>query len=240
MPEQDLNLDDFMEQAAGFLAARRTQHGDNIFMLADDDKDDDEIDLDDPDGQDDPDDQDDQDDSDDDQDDEDSKPATKEDGSPVTQKDFTALNEALKKERKEHRALKRAKGKAGADGEPDEAMLEKATEAAEAKFKPLLVNQAAKAAFVSAGLKLPEGREDSVMKRVLKQLDMEDLELDEDGEVDGLDDQIADIKADFPELFEAPKRRRTGRQIDGAERGKGAGQDEDSASLLTKQMRGGR
>lgn len=69
-----------------------------------------------------------------------------------------------------------------------------ATTASEKKWKPRIVTSAAKTALVEAGL---VGSPD----RLLKMLDHDDIDVDEDGEVSGLDDQIADLKADYPELF---------------------------------------
>lgn len=45
-----------------------------------------------------------------------------------------------------------------------------------------------------------EGWNGKAMPRILKLLDLDSLEVDEDG-VTGLEDQIADLKADFPEFF---------------------------------------
>jgi hypothetical protein len=63
-----------------------------------------------------------------------------------------------------------------------------------AEQKPKLIKQAARAAFVSAGL---QGSPD----RLVKLLDMDDIEIDDDGDIEGLDDQVEELKAEFPKLF---------------------------------------
>jgi hypothetical protein len=99
-----------------------------------------------------------------------------------------------------------------------------AAEEAERRFKPVAVRSAAMAELVKAGFQNPtEGRID----RMVHRLDMDDIDVDPDtGRVEGLLDQIIDLKADFPELFtpaepekpaEPQQRRRTPR-INGADR----------------------
>jgi hypothetical protein len=46
------------------------------------------------------------------------------------------------------------------------------------------------------------------VNRLVKMVDLADVEIDDSGEVTGLDDQIDEIKADFPDLFN-PQRRRS-------------------------------
>lgn len=62
------------------------------------------------------------------------------------------------------------------------------------KFKKLFVNTAAKSALAEAGLA-------TGTDRMLKLLDLSSVEVDEDGSISGLSDQIADLKEDFPDLF---------------------------------------
>lgn len=65
------------------------------------------------------------------------------------------------------------------------------------KFKTLFVNTAAKAALAEAGLSVGTDR-------FLKMLDLSSVEVDDSGNVTGLDDQIADLKEEFKDLL-APK-----------------------------------
>jgi len=79
-----------------------------------------------------------------------------------------------------------------------EAAREEAAAAAEQRLKPVVVNAAAKAALLAAGL---NDTSDAKIKKLLRTLDLGDIDIDEDGEVSGLDDQIDGIKDAFPELF---------------------------------------
>jgi hypothetical protein len=144
----------------------------------------------------------------------------KDDGSVFTRRDFDALQEALRKSRKEARTAKR---QTGPDGSKD--AEEDAAAAAEAKFKPLLVRQAAKAAFAAAGLASGTG-----LSRALKLLDVDDLVVGDDGEVEGLDEQIDEIRQDFPGLFEAKSAGRHPGRVDGGARGSEGARKELSAS----------
>jgi hypothetical protein len=81
--------------------------------------------------------------------------------------------------------------------------VEEARAEAESRFKPMIVGKAARLGLVAAGL-APDTSEDR-MKRLLKMIDMSDVDLDEDGEVSGLEDQIDQIKESLPELFRKPE-----------------------------------
>lgn len=240
MPETDPQ--DFEAMAAAILAHSKATRADAMMMADvglggsdndDDDQDDDEDQNDSSGGSggsgSGSDDQDDDDENDDDQDDEDSKPAVKEDGSPVTLKDWNALNESLKASRKAERAAKRA---ARGKGTTNTAEADKA---AEAKYKPILVKQAARGALVEAGLIVAKGKEQTAISKALKLIDMDEIELDEDGEVEGLTEQIQELKESFPELFV----RRGGRRIAGEERGRAPGKSESSADTLAGLIGGG-
>lgn len=143
--------------------------------------------------------------------------ATKDDGSPVTAADWVALNEALRKARKDAREAKRAKPQEPTSEAPDvDKVKAEAIAEAAAQWKPRVVKQAARSAFLEAGLVLPKDNADAAMSRALKLLEMDDLDITDDGQVDGLREQVDEIKRDFPELFAAP-RTRPGR-IDSADK----------------------
>lgn len=91
----------------------------------------------------------------------------------------------------------------------DDDISAKVDEKAAEVWKPIVVNSAARAAFAEAGA--------TVTPRLLKMLDLSDLEVNPDGSVEGLDDQIADIKEDFPQLFVATDKKR--RNIDSGPKG---------------------
>jgi len=89
--------------------------------------------------------------------------------------------------------------KAAADPDSVETKLAEAkAEAAketEATWRPKVVNASARAALASAGC--------TATDRMLRLIDTTTLDIDDDGEVTGLDDQIAELKKDFPEKFGA-------------------------------------
>lgn len=68
---------------------------------------------------------------------------------------------------------------------------------AEKKYHPQLVNLAGRNALLAAGV--PSGK----VKRALRLIDMDDVEIDDDGEVIGIEDAIDELKDEWPELFAA-------------------------------------
>lgn len=150
---------------------------------------------------------------------------------PPTKADWDATQAKLKKanaqaasHRKEADELKR-RGETDTEAAVRSAR-EEAEKAAEDVWKPRFVRKAAAAALVEAGLNGPADR-------LLKLIDMDEVEIDEDGELSGLDQQVRSLKKDFPSLFGA----RGGGAIDGADRGGRAsggkpGLSKASAALL--------
>lgn len=177
---------------------------------------DDDEDMLDDDDSDDSDDDDEKDDEKDGEDDE-PKPPVKPDGTPYTQTDIDNLREALRKERRANRAKKKTDGKDGKDDAPDpDEQREQIETEVSGKWKTATVRSAARSALSEAGLiGKPE--------RLLKLLDLDDIdvEFDDDGEVDidGLDEQIADLKKEYPHLF-----RKKGGKLDAS-----AGRDRDES-----------
>lgn len=155
---------------------------------------------------------------------------------PPAKQDWDNLQLALKKARQDARAAKRDAKKEPAEGEKPENIERAATEKAEARFKPILVRQAARAAFVEAGLLVPKGKTEGVMARVMKLLDHDDLDVDDNGDVTGLDEQITEIKAEFPEMFV----RKGGQRVDGADRGDFVSDKKASADRLAAILTGSR
>jgi hypothetical protein len=140
------------------------------------------------------------------------KPAAK----VVTQADLDRALGALEKERT---AAKEARGKvrdltaqlraaqqgtapSAAGDEAAAKAVEDAVAAAESRFKPMVVNEAARAALFAAGLSPDTGT--ATLKKLLKMIDMADVDVDEDG-VSGLEDQIDQIKDAIPALFAKPE-----------------------------------
>lgn len=162
------------------------------------------------------------------QNEEDTTPYVKEDGKPFTAKDYEALNTALQNARKAERAARRA-----AKGKP--ADNDAAAKAAEAKYKPIVVKQAARGALLEAGLAVEKGKEQAALSKALKLLDMDEIDLSDDGDVEGLTEQIDELKSTWPQLFV----RKGTRRIDGADRGTPPGKKLSSADQLTAMLTGG-
>lgn len=141
------------------------------------------------------------------------KPATK----GPTQADLERVTGALEKERgaakaarqtvRELQAEVRALKKAAEPKSGDDEAVVKAVEAARAeeaaKFKPIVVTKAARAALLEAGLATDTPAEK--VKKMMRLIDFDDIDFDEDGEISGLEDQVEQIKTDFPELFRKPE-----------------------------------
>lgn len=163
-------------------------------------------------------------------------PLLKDDGTPVTAADWAAVQTALMKARRD--ARRAGKPKADEDAPDVDKVAADATAAAESKFKPLVVKAHARSAFVEAGLALPKDNPEGALARVLKLLDLDDIDVTEDGTVDGLREQVEDIRRDFPELF-ATTRQRPAR-VDAADRGAPAPKQKSSAEILAAALSGGR
>lgn len=85
----------------------------------------------------------------------------------------------------------------------------------ETVWKTRFVKQAARSALIQAGVS-------KGVDKLMRLIDTDDIEVDENGEIDGLDEQVESIKADFEELFNpgsSPRRQTNKRNIDGADKG---------------------
>lgn len=81
------------------------------------------------------------------------------------------------------------------------------------------------------------------MKRVLKFLDLDSVEVDSDGEVDGLTDQIDELKKDFPEFFKRTRMKEAAKEVadtktvgGGAKKAPASEEHMDFASRLRAQL----
>jgi len=111
-----------------------------------------------------------------------------------------ASAQAAEQKRKRKEAEAKVKDQAGTPDEAAKAIEEARTAAREPLIRKLLT-ASARSAFLTAGF------QGEVSERFIKLIDRDALDIDDDGEIDGLDEQIAQIKRDFPEKF---KRKRTG------------------------------
>lgn len=150
----------------------------------------------------------------------DDEPFSKEDGKPFTRRDHEALQAALKAARKEARDAKAEATKltAATGGKDVTAVVAEADQRAEGKWKPLLVTASARGLFAEAGLSLPEGRAEEVLGRAMRLLDVDALTVADGGHIEGLKDQIEEIRRDFPELFRGSAGRTAAPRIQAADR----------------------
>ena len=130
------------------------------------------------------------------------KPPTKEEW----QRTQKALNEANKQAEIERRKLRELRQQQRqAQPKPEEGTVDaaraEAAAAAEARLKPIAIRAAAKAALLEANFQQPT---DARVKKLIKRLDFDDIEVDEEGEITGLQTQIDQLVDDFPELFTSP------------------------------------
>lgn len=100
-----------------------------------------------------------------------------------------------------------------------EKALRLAREEGEKRFRAPLVRTAARGALIEAGAlsfladeKDPESRDakekgDNRINRLLKLIDTDGLDVDDNGAVSGLESAVDELRRDYPELFTAPKKR---------------------------------
>lgn len=109
------------------------------------------------------------------------------------------------------------------------------------KFRNMAVNQAARAALSTAGVQATN------VARLVKLLDLDEVEIDEDGEiVGGMDEQIESLKADLPQLFrvaepEKPKSKRApAPRANAAGRAEAQQRPQSTAEMMAAQVLGSR
>ena len=107
-------------------------------------------------------------------------------------------------------------GKKKADGDDDAPDLDAIREAAKAEAKTEADNRIkrseAKAALVAAGVSREQAAD------LVGFVKLDDLDFDDDGEVEGLDDEIERIQKKYPTFFAKPTRRRRESVAGGADR----------------------
>jgi hypothetical protein len=142
-------------------------------------------------------------------DDADSKDGTSGDDTDVDEmkRELTRLKRQLRRANKEAQRLRQA----GTAGDPK---LKEEKEQAEQQTASLrsevdswrkrTLRAEARSAFAAAGT-LSKAQ----ISRLVKMVDLSDVDIDEAGEVSGLEEQIEEIKADFPDLFNPARPRRT-------------------------------
>lgn len=145
------------------------------------------------------------------------------DYAPPSKSEWARTQAALKKandDAKRHRLRnKELEDKARGDETEHEKALREAREEGEKRYRQPLVRTAARSALVEAGAlaflqdeKEPESdaareKGESRLTRLLKLVDMDGLDVGDDGSVSGLDAAIDDLRRDYPELFATPARK---------------------------------
>lgn len=133
-------------------------------------------------------------------------PAEQEEWTPPTKEEWDALQAeksttADKLKRVNAESASRRQKLAELEKQHEDADGKAAREAAEtavAKYKPVAIKAAAKAAFIE------QGASSARVDRLFRMLDLAKIEFDGD-DITGLDDQVAELKAEVPELF-SPKK----------------------------------
>ncbi|WP_326779717.1 phage scaffolding protein [Streptomyces longwoodensis] len=142
---------------------------------------------------------------------------------PPSKDEWARTQAALKKandDAKRHRLRnKELEEKARGDETEHEKALREAREEGEKRYRTPLVRTAVRGALVEAGAlaflqeeKDPESgtareKGENRLKRLLKLVDLDGLDVDEDGAVSGLEAAVDELRRDYPELFSAPARR---------------------------------
>lgn len=136
---------------------------------------------------------------------------------PAAKKALAKIRADLKETR---RQLREERQKAKKEEDEDERV-----KAVEARWKPRVVNSAARAALLEAGGNKPD--------RLLKLLDHDELDVRENGTVDGLDEEVDRLRDEYPELFTS---RRRGTRVETGDRSGGGGKKRE-LSATEKQAR---
>lgn len=147
----------------------------------------------------------------------------------------------LTRKLRDEQAAERRKGESEHEAELREAR-EKAAGEVEARYKPLLVRGAAARVLVEAGAVLADAAGKPLpgrLDKLLRLLDLGQLEVGDDGSVSGLDDQVKELKEGFPEFFEARGPTKARPKADAADRKPEAPKGKSSAERLAASWSGG-
>lgn len=160
----------------------------------------------------------------------------------VTRAEYNALAAELRTARKEakERKDKLAALEAANATEAERAIMQARQEAAaerEAALHPAVVKANARAALSSAGC-----TDRAVQTTLMRLIDAGKVELDDDGEISGgLDEQIEELKAQFPERFETKKPRvPSAREVDAGDKKPPAAKKSPTEQAVERLLGGGR
>lgn len=140
----------------------------------------------------------------------------------VDRSEFTKVvkerQDAKKRLREAEKELEKVKRQTESESEKAKREArEKAVAEIEGKYKPLVVRTSAEAELVASGV-----AKDKV-SRMVKLMDLDDLQVDEDGNVDGITAEVTRLQEEYPELFAQPEpevksKPRTAKSADGADK----------------------
>lgn len=105
-----------------------------------------------------------------------------------------ALKKANEEAKRSRLALKERETKDRANEGDHEKAIREAREESETRWKPRIINQAARAALAEAGV-------NGGPERVLKLIDPDALSVDDEGDVIGLPSEVDRLRDQYPELF---------------------------------------
>lgn len=131
----------------------------------------------------------------------------------------------------------KGKGDDDEDDKPDvEAIREQARREGRAEADKVRKADKAELALARAGV-----AGDAKLKRAVRMLDLDDLDIDDDGTVEGLDDAIAELKSELPELFGTVRKRRStagGADRDGDDKAAKSTKGKDASALQAAALLG--
>lgn len=162
--------------------------------------------------------------------------------------ELAKLRRALREANRESKARREAAERLRAEWEQQEAatkaqvaeaqklaeVAEQSRKEAESRYRPATIKLAALPEFLKAGAK-PERAD-----KLVRLLDLSALDVDASGEVTGLAEQVAAVKADYPELFaSAEEQRRPVPRVATGDRAPVEDKPARSADILARQVLGG-
>ncbi|MFE3031572.1 hypothetical protein ACFXKY_07975 [Streptomyces canus] len=179
---------------------------------------------------------------------------TEDEYKPPSKDEWARTQAALKKandDAKRHRLRnKELEDKARGDETEHEKALREAREEGEKRFRTPLVRTAVRSALVEAGAlaflqdeKDPKSEDaakkgESRLSRLMKLVDVDALDVDEDGSVSGLEAAVADVIHDFPDLFAAAAPRRPKARPTGAPRPAAVDKPKSTAEIHAARLLG--
>jgi hypothetical protein len=134
---------------------------------------------------------------------------------PPSREEWERVRRTLAKRKEEKLAVQRDLNNLRDKYKEQETETEKAVreaeERAEARYKPIAVKKAVRAALIQAGatasVEGDKSKSEARLARLMKLVEIGDLSIDDDGEVLGVEEQVDALRADYPELFDVAARR---------------------------------